>query len=121
MGHAISPERANFLEENFTGFGFTDGHPDQVLFDTLTDPVELHYLAHIYNWDDGAEALSWIINRPYCDKGTAALIFWRSQPEYFTQFTSESEENWATEVYLLLRNIIRNWESEFYTLPYYFC
>ena len=114
MAHTISQQRADFLEEHFVEFSFEERTPNKSLFDTITSPPELHYLAHIYNWDDGAEVLSWIINSPYCDRGTAALVFWRSQPEYYTQITDESETDWATEVYLLLRRIIQNWESGFY-------
>lgn len=55
--------------------------------------------------------LRWIIDSPHCDRGTAALIFWRSQPEYYTQFTNDAEATWAADVYALLRRIILNWEN----------
>ncbi|MBO2011415.1 DUF4274 domain-containing protein [Hymenobacter negativus] len=75
MAHAISQERANFLEANFFQFSFEEREPDRTLFDTITSPTELHYMAHIYNWDDGPEVLGWIIDSPYCDRGTSAMIF----------------------------------------------
>jgi hypothetical protein len=72
-------------------------------------------IARNYNWDDGAEVLSWIINNPLCDKATAAMIFWHSQPDCYTCFNNAEEADWDAEVYSLLRNIISNWEHGFYT------
>ena len=114
MAHSISKQRADFLEENFFEFSFREREPDRVLFDTIGDPNELHYLVHIYNWDDGPEVLRWIINSEYCDRGTAAMIFWRSQPDFYTEYTQESEIDFEDGVLTLLQNIMRNWERGFY-------
>ncbi|OJW00816.1 MAG: hypothetical protein BGO39_20485 [Chloroflexi bacterium 54-19] len=46
----------------------------------LTTPEELHQLAWKYNWDDGAGIPDWIIKQPFCDRGTALLLFWRAAP-----------------------------------------
>lgn len=114
MAYVVSRQRAVFLESNFFEFNFREQEPDRTLFDTITDSAELHYLAHIYNWDDGAEVLTWIIDSNHCDQGTAALVFWRSQPDYYTAFSNETEAEWAADVYTLLRRIVYNWESGFY-------
>ncbi|MGN6211121.1 DUF4274 domain-containing protein [Parafilimonas sp.] len=37
--------------------------------------MEYHYITSIYNWDDGTEVLSWIINSSLCDSATAKMIF----------------------------------------------
>ncbi|MFD2721496.1 DUF4274 domain-containing protein [Hymenobacter monticola] len=114
MAHTISQERAQFLEEHFSGFGFKDSTPDKRLFETITSLMELHYLAHIYNWDAGPEVLSWIINSPHCDQGTAALIFWRSQPDFYQEYTDESQMSLQDGVLPLLQSIMGNWERGFY-------
>jgi hypothetical protein len=112
--HAISQERVDFLEANFFQLSLEEREPDRALFDTITDPIELHYLAHIYNWDDGPKVLGWIADSTYCDRGTAAMIFWRSQPDFHQEYTSELEMSLQDGVLPLLQSIIRNWEREFY-------
>lgn len=115
MAHTISQERAGFLDENFTGFGFIDASPDKALFDTITSSAELHYLADIYNWDDGPEVLGWIIDSPYCDRGTAALLFWRAEPDFYTDYTDESEISFDDGILPLLQRLMQHWEAGFYT------
>lgn len=114
MVHSISQKRADFLEENFFELSSHDREPDRALFDSITDPAELHYLADIYNWDDGAEVLGWIVDSPYCDRGTAALVFWRSQPDFYTEYALESEMSLPDGVLPLLQRIMLNWEQGFY-------
>lgn len=114
MAHSISQQRAEFLTASFFELSFQDREPDRTVFDSITDPVELHYLADIYNWDDGAEVLGWITDSPYCDRGTAALIFWRSQPDFYTEYAQESEMSLTDGVLPLLQRIMQNWERGFY-------
>ncbi len=112
MKYKISPKRAEILDNNFFEFSFNDKTPDKKLFDSITEPAELHYIADKYNWDDGPEVLAWIINNPICDIGTAKLIFWRAQPDDYTSYSSEEES--SDGVYTLLQNIITNFEKGFY-------
>ena len=42
------------------------------------------------------------------------MIFWRSQPSYYTTIESEENADWDLDVYKLLNNIIRNFEENFY-------
>jgi hypothetical protein len=114
MDDTITKERAQLLINNFFEFSFNDREPDRKLFDLITNPLELHFIADRYNWDDGAEVLSWIINSRICDKATAKLIFWRSQPDFYTAFLNEQEADYEADTYLLLRNIIDNFEKGFY-------
>ena len=114
MAYSISQERADFLEENFFEFSFQEREPDRTLFNTITNPTELRYLAHIYNWDDGPEVLSWIINSEYCDRGTASMIFWRSQPDFYTEYNQESEMRLQDGVLPLLQKIMQRWEQGLY-------
>lgn len=114
MDYTVSEDRINLLQEHFFEFSFEDREPDREVFDSITNPVEYHLIAANYNWDDGPEVLSWIVNSPLCDKGTAMMIFWRAQPDFYTRFLSAEEASYEEGVYTLLRNIIDNWESGFY-------
>src|SRR5204863_4528922 len=88
--------------------------PNKEFFDDISNPIEYHYIASIYNWDDGPKVLSWIINSSLCDKGTAKLIFWRSQPDYYTRFLNKEDAEWDGEVFQLVKTIIDNFQSDFY-------
>jgi hypothetical protein len=39
---------------------------------------EMHQFAWHWNWDNGSEAMRWIIRQPQCDLGTALLIYSRA-------------------------------------------
>lgn len=121
MDYTVSEERMTLLQENFIEFSFDGREPDKKFFDSITNPVELHLIVANYNWDDGVDVLTWIAESPICDKATAAMIFWHSQPSYYTQFDNAEEADWGGDVYTLLRKIINNFESGFYktTLIYY--
>lgn len=47
--------------------------------------------ANHHNWDDGLEKLYKILKNKDCDRATALLIYWRCQPDYYRQFSSEEE------------------------------
>lgn len=109
MSHPILlPERKSLLEEKSLA------EPDRAFFDTITDPVEYHYIVSVFNWDAGIEWLSWIANSPICDEGTAKMIFWRSQPSFYTMFLSAEEAKNHSEIFILIRSIIENIENKFY-------
>lgn len=44
---------------------------------------EWNQVAVDWNCDNGLKPLRWIIEQPECDKGTALLIYWVSDPNYF--------------------------------------
>ncbi len=118
MVYAITQERAEFLTEHFFEFSFgheDDVSPDRQIFDAIDNPLELHFIADNYNWDDGAEVLNWIIESPLCDKATAMMIFWRAQPDYCTNFATKEEAEYDGDIWELLQNIMRNMEQGFYT------
>ena len=89
----ILPYKEKFIRENFIEFSFDSDDenylPDFKLFEKL-NTTDQYYLAENYNWDDGVEILKWIIESKKCDKGTASLIFWTSEPDYYFE-KSESE------------------------------
>jgi hypothetical protein len=114
MDYTVSDDRLALLQANFFEFSFEGRQPDRAVFDTIVNPVEYHLIAGNYNWDDGAQVLTWIIESPLCDKGTALLIFWRAQPDFYTQFSSVEEADYEAEVYRLVRAIMGKWEAGFY-------
>lgn len=84
--YRITSSRRQYIESHFFEWSF--GKPDNFLhdkkdFENLQHPAELHYLAAIYNWDDEAMVLKWILESPHCSRATANLLFWRSLPSYF--------------------------------------
>ena len=122
MYSPISNNRTQLLLENFYEFSFNDKSPNKKLYDSIHNPLELHFIADMYNWDDGTEVLSWIVNDKLCDEGTAKLIFWRAEPHDFTECeTTEDAEYMGKDVFLLLKNILDNFKRGFYKqskIPY---
>jgi hypothetical protein len=79
--------------------------PDFKLFEKLNS-TDQYYLAQNYNWDDGIEVLKWIIESKKCDKGTASLIFWASEPDYYFKKSESEILDYEKEVFLLLKKIV---------------
>ncbi len=111
--YLIGTNRTKFIRDKFFETSFDNKTVDKADFEKLTSS-ELHYLASIYNWDDDKDVLTWIANSTKCDKGTALLIFWRSEPDFYTRFDNEQEADYEADVYRLVRNIIDNFSSGFY-------
>jgi len=111
----LNQERKDQLQDKFFEFSFKGEQPDRDFFNSIDNPLECHYIASIYNWDDGPEVLSWIVNNPICEAGTAKMIFWRSQPSYYTRFLTTDEAKFDSDVFLLIRTIIENFQRGFYT------
>ena len=115
----IPTERVQLIKDNFIEFSFEsiDGEeitPDFEVFQGLSS-AEQYYLASIYNWDDGTTVLDWIIDSPKCDRGTAIMIFWMAEPDYYFDFTLETIDDWAKDVWLLLQKIISKMRNEAFT------
>lgn len=85
--------------------------PDLELFKTLNS-AEQYYLAYHYNWDDGIIVLDWIIDSPKCDKGTASLIFWRAEPDYYFDYTAETIDEYEKDVFDLLQKIVIKFKNK---------
>ena len=94
----INKNRTKFIKSNFFQFSFNpdsneDIEPDRKKFEQLRNPAELHYLAYIYNWDDGVTVLEWILDSPLCTRSTANLLFWRAAPDYYLEFDINDENS----------------------------
>jgi hypothetical protein len=115
--YKIPKKRAEFIEQQFFEWSINqpeDAPPNAKAFSELVHPAELHYLAAIYNWDDGPQVLEWIIDSPMCSRSTANLIFWRAAPDYYLKFDLESADGCypsEREVLALLRKIVRKYHE----------
>ncbi|WP_083320936.1 DUF4274 domain-containing protein [Hymenobacter glacialis] len=113
----ILPNKERFIQENFIEFSFNneeDYVPDYRLFEKLNS-TDQYYLAQHYNWDDGVEILKWIVESQKCDKGTASLIFWTSEPDYYLEQSVDEISEDEKEVFLLLRRIVEKYNNKEFT------
>lgn len=112
----ILPNRTTFIKDHFFEFSFNeDGsdeevEPDFEAFQTLNS-AEQYYLADLYNWDDGVQVLDWIVDSPRCDKGTAVMIFWKAEPDFYFDYTEETIGEWEKDVWMLLQKILKKIRS----------
>lgn len=88
----------------------------------LTSPEELHQLALNYNWDDGVETPAWIIKQPFCDRGTALLLFWRAAPRpYYYAYANRDDVphsmiyEYDLSLYDLVQELEEKYLSDFFT------
>ena len=81
------------------------------------DPDDWHRLALFGNWDVVQPArFRRIAEQPNCDRATALLLFWKSEPEYYLEFADRAavpEVNRAG--YDLIVLIRERWEAGAYT------
>lgn len=101
--------RANFIEYSF-GKESEDFLPDFELFKKLNS-IDQYYIASHYNWDDGITVLHWIIDSPKCDSGTACMIFWNAEPDYYAAFNTENVNDWDRGIFELLQKIITRFKA----------
>ena len=106
----VLPNREEFIKDNFFELSFKNQTPNYEIFKTLNS-TELHFLADIYNWDDGIEVLDWILDSNKCDKGTASMIFWRSSPDYYFEKPENEIEEHEKETFNLLKKIIQKFKD----------
>ena len=111
----ILPHREKFINKNFFELSFKEEktEPNFDIFKTLNS-YEQFYLAETYNWDDGIKVLKWIVESPICDKGTASLIFWSAEPDFYFDYTEETIADYEKDTFELLQIILNKFKnSEF--------
>lgn len=80
----------------------------------LETSEELHVFARLYNWDNEAyEALRWIVNNPICDKGTALMLYWYSEPRSLLNEYADEAEAEADGYYIDVYRFVKEIESLF--------
>ena len=111
------PHKILLIKKNFIEFSFNEDEdndveiiPDFEKFKTLNS-AEQYFLADNYNWDDGPIVLDWIIDSPKCDKGTALLIFWRAEPDFYFEYTADNIEEYEKPVWDLLQKILKKFKE----------
>jgi len=114
----VRPNKILLIKKNFIEFSF-DGDfendeetiPDFDKFKSLNS-AEQYFLADNYNWDDGAIVLKWIVESQKCDKGTACMIFWRAEPDYYFGFTADTIDEYEKDVWELLQKIVERFKAD---------
>ncbi|WP_210489408.1 DUF4274 domain-containing protein [Rufibacter aurantiacus] len=107
----IPQSKTDLIHTNFIESQLED---EKELFDSfkkLNSSAQLHYLADLFNRDEEKNVLEWIVDSPLCDYGTALLIFWRAQPDFYTQFADKSEAGYEKDTYRLLQKILGNYRD----------
>lgn len=72
----------------------------------FTRAEKIYLKAEFYNWDYGLDFLKNLLLDKDCDKATALLIYWRSDPGFYYQYNFENEiPEWSTEGYQLMKAV----------------
>lgn len=113
----IRPNKILTIKNNFIEFSFNDDIengeetiPDFKKFNSLNS-AEQYFLADKYNWDDGPIVLKWIIESTKCDEGTACLIFWRAEPDYYFKYSNETIDDYEKDIWELLQLIVKRFRA----------
>ncbi len=106
-----TPSKKELIEKHFFEYAQEDEDSLDFEFFKSLSSKDQYFCADIFNWDSGILVLQWIIDSPKCDKGTAALIFWRGNPEYYKDFTLDTVENYNKDLFKLLQKIISKFKN----------
>jgi hypothetical protein len=84
-------------------------HPDVdgIPMEKMT-PRQLHRYVEYYNWD-GPQAPMWrVIGHAKCDLGTALMVFWLCEPEFFHELLARGEklEKYMIGGFKLMRSVM---------------
>ena len=109
----VRPHKVLLIKNHFIEFSFDEEEdvlPDFDKFKSLNS-AEQYYLAENYNWDDGVIVLKWIVESSKCDKGTACMIFWRAEPDYYFDFTADNVDEYERDVWELLQLMLAKFKA----------
>ena len=88
-----------------------DGNKRRAFITACTDAETLHLYAYNYNWDDGFEEPTLIMQNPNCSMSTALTLFYLADGvEYLSdteQEADEYEQDWQAFVKNLYNRIIK--------------
>lgn len=79
-------------------------------------PDDWHRVALSYNWDNGLSPLEWIVTRPTCDRATALVVFWMTEPDARLGYASPSDAkaDHAESEWRLVKLIADRWRAGAY-------
>ena len=105
---AEAQERVQYTLEN------AFENPD--LVEQLESPLELHFFAVTWNWDNATtEPLLRVIRDKRCDKGTALHLYWMGDPiSFYENAGSREEVNNGVDVYDVVREVEEKLVSNYY-------
>jgi hypothetical protein len=115
--YILSKSKCDFIRQNFFQWSFerpADHIADQNLFKKLTHPAELHYLAKIYNWDDGASVLLWVLDSDLCTRSTANFLFWRAAPDWYLRCDIndlDSCPDYNRDGFMVIQKIVQKYKA----------
>lgn len=110
-------------------FDWSDIEIDEDEFDELEAALIIDYLkkntakerqllAIDWNFDNSKEVIKWIAQQEDTDKGTALLLYWYMNPQFFKKYKTREEcaedASWALEDYDIVETLERNYISDFY-------
>jgi hypothetical protein len=119
----LSQEQYDLLLKIFSPSEEDEDTDVYVFLEKITTPEELHQLAINYNWDDGIGIPDWIIRQPFCDRGTALLVYWHAAPRPNYEYANRDEvlkkrgsiSEYEIEYYDLVKEIETRYLTGFYT------
>lgn len=59
---------------------------------SINSTKRLHAFVDKFNWDNGVEYMKAAANHPLCERGTAMMIYWRSDPSYYLKYNSVEDD-----------------------------
>lgn len=90
----ITYERQKELKELFD----SSGEDWQRVVDSLVNAEELHYSFRLYNWDNGFEFPTLVLEREDCDLGTIRMIFDHLQIDHVAPISEEELAKYPLEM-----------------------
>ena len=81
--------------ENIQDILYNDASIEEIKkkIEELDNPQDIYVLSYNYNWDDGFEIPTLIINNSHCDLSTALLLFYSAEgEEYWSDAFDETDE-----------------------------
>lgn len=67
---------------------------------------KIYLKAEFHNWDYGPDLLKKLLLDKDCDKATALLIYWRSDPGFYYAYPTEAEiPEWSVQGYQLMKAV----------------
>lgn len=115
--YIIQKTRVSFIQEHFFEWSFgkpKSFQPNRDAFSNLDHPADLHFLAYIYNWDDGSMVLEWLLDSLLCTRSTANLLFWRAAPDWYLKYSLNDIEacpSHARDGLIVLQKIVNKYHA----------
>jgi hypothetical protein len=78
-------------------------------------PAEWHQYVQHYNFDDGVEPFAWLVDQPTLDQGTALLLYWLLQPDYWHGLTAQAAAGQDEPAASLVTQLEQHFTGGFYT------